>query len=56
MYSSIGPAWLNGLDPEAYLAYVLERIADHAIYRIDELLPWNAAPSLRSTAHAELIR
>ncbi len=29
MYSLIGTARLNGLDPEAYLAYVLERIADH---------------------------
>lgn len=46
MYSLIGTARLNGLDPEAYLAYVLERIADHPNNHIDELLPWNVAPLL----------
>jgi hypothetical protein len=32
---------MNGLYPEAYLADVLARIADHPAKRIDELLPWN---------------
>ena len=43
MYSLLGSAKLNGLDPEIYLQYVLERIADHPISRIDELLPWNVS-------------
>jgi len=33
-------AKLIGLDPEAYLADVIDRIADHCANRIDELLPW----------------
>ena len=43
MYSLINTAKLNGVDPRAWLADVLARIADHPASRLDELLPWNWA-------------
>jgi transposase len=48
IYSLVGRAKLNGIDPEAYPRYVLARIADHAINRIDELAPWVVAGQIRT--------
>jgi transposase len=49
IYSLLGSAKLNGLDPEIYLHHVLERIADHPISKIHELLPWNLSITARTT-------
>src|SRR5271170_5178915 len=43
MYTLIHTAKLNDVDPQAWLADVLARIADHPVHRLDELLPWNWA-------------
>jgi transposase len=44
MYSLIVTAKMNGVDPQAWLADVLSRIATHPAHRLDELLPWNWTP------------
>lgn len=41
MYSLIVTAKMNDIDPQAWLADVLARIAEHSAHRIDELVPWN---------------
>ena len=44
MYSLIVTAKMNGIDPQAWLADVLSRIAAHPAHRLDELLPRNWTP------------
>ena len=46
IYSLIGTAKLNGINPQTYLSYVLERTADHPIQRTSELLRWSVARHL----------
>jgi transposase len=52
MYSLIVTAKLNDVDPQAWLADVLARIAEHPSHRLEDLLPWNwaAQHQIRKTA------
>ena len=43
-FTLIETAKLNKVDPQAWLTWVLGRIADHKINKIDELMPWNYSP------------
>jgi transposase len=46
IYTLLGTARLNGLDPELFLRRIIEQIADHPINCVHELLPWNlSAPA-----------
>ena len=52
MYSLIVTAKMNGVDPQAWLADVLARIATHPAHRLDELLPWNWTQSASAVVAA----
>lgn len=53
MYTLIGTAKLNGIDPQAWLADAIARISDLPVSRLPELLPWNwTRPEGRSAAAA----
>ena len=53
IYTITQTAILNGHDPEAYLADILARIADHPLNKIDELLPWQWQPKGPAQASTE---
>jgi hypothetical protein len=52
MYSLIVTAKMNNIDPQAWLANVLARIAEHPARDIDALLPWNWQPPASSRSQA----
>jgi transposase len=52
MYSLIVTAKMNDIDPQAWLADVLARIAGHPAHDIDALLPWNWRPATSSRSQA----
>jgi hypothetical protein len=50
MYSLIVTAKMNDVDPQAWLADVLARIAEHPVQKLDDLLPWNWSAYARTIA------
>ena len=40
-FTLIETAKLNNVDPQGWLTWVLAKIPDHKINRIEELMPWN---------------
>lgn len=52
MATLITTAKLNDVDPQAWLANVLSRIADTPITRLEDLLPWNRKPLTIAAAKA----
>ena len=52
VYSLVVTAKLNDVDPQAWLADVLARIAGHPAHRIDELLPCNWRPNSAARSQA----
>lgn len=53
MYTLIGTAKLNGIDPQAWLADALERIASLPVSRLPDLLPWRRRPPVTSAPFRE---
>jgi len=48
-YSLVETAKLNGVDPQAYLAYLFEHLPTHPVNRVDELLPWHVQAIITPT-------
>jgi len=55
VHSLIETAKLNVVNPQAWLAEVLGRIAHHPVNRVDEFLSWNLAGQIAGANRAELI-
>jgi transposase len=53
MYSLIVTAKMNNVDPQAWLAHILGRIADHPAHKLEELLPWNWNKGESTTVSAQ---
>jgi len=47
-YTLIQTARMNDVDPQAWLTWVLERLPEHKINAIDELMPWNWVKQLEA--------
>jgi hypothetical protein len=45
-FTLIETAKLNKVNPKAWLKWVLERVADHKINKLEELMPWNYHPEM----------
>ena len=43
-YTIIETCRMNKVDPEAWLAWVLARVANHKMTQIEDLMPWNWTP------------
>ena len=52
IYSLITTARLNGVDPQAWLADVLGRLAAHPVHELDKLMPWNWTPPAKAVQAA----
>ena len=52
IYTLIGTAKLNDIDPQAWLADVLARLPDHRAKQIDQLQPWRLTGSAKFSAAA----
>jgi transposase len=51
LYTLIETAKLNGLNPETYLAHVIDRLArGHLASKLSELLPWNCKDAIATRA------
>lgn len=43
-YTLIETCRMNKVDPEAWLRWVMARVADHKMTQLEELMPWNWTP------------